>query len=197
MANLTKKLFFLVSTIFFLLSAAPAFAVSDPPLFSCELPVGTLVSSYDQGVHGIPGKTKTYTGSDRVYRVDESHVLQCFCPANGGEGIQSNWWSIGELDAADRGFFERRGWVFVPTGSIWGLQDTAYLVKNDPTSCGNNGRGGGGEVENDSVSINMPSIWTPPSNTTALAATGQSDRIVALLFTGVALAWVTFRLARE
>lgn len=190
-----------------LLFAPTVKAVADPPLFSCVNPVGSLIAAYDSGVHGIPGDSNTYTGRDRVYQVDESHVLQCFCPENAGSGIQSNWYKVVGLTQEDIEFFVRRGWVHVPNGALWGLSNAPYLVKNDTYQCQNGGTGGSsGGSSSSSNTSNSSSGSSSESNpgrggsilgASTLATTGNTLQIAGLFFASIFLSWVGYKVSQE
>ena len=143
------------------LFAVPTRAATQPPLFSCQSPAGDVIASYDNGTHGIPGDYGTYTGSDKVYRVTDENVLQCYCPNEGGSGIQSNWWKIPQLSSEEIEYFQKLGWVYIPNGNAWGLADAPYLVKNENFSCGGEGgtggTGGGSSSSSDNSSSNSSS----------------------------------------
>ncbi len=162
---------------------------SETPIFpSCNAPEGSVIAPLTNGDHGIVGDSSSHTGSDIVYSVDSSRVLQCFC--NGSSGIQTNWWAISDYSQIDS--LEAQGWIYVPTGESWGLSNQAYLAQNLSYTCGgssNNsnssndpgGNGGNGSVSapvcNDPVPGSTPTItsisqgtnsltitWTPASN---------------------------------
>lgn len=65
-------------------------AVSTPSFPSCVNPTGQVIASYQDGTHGVPGDTNTYTGEDTVYALNAEQVVQCLCTSN-AEGIQTNW----------------------------------------------------------------------------------------------------------
>lgn len=130
--------------------ASPVHAVTTPIFPSCEAPSGTLIAQYDSGTHGIPGRSAAYTGSDAVYELSSSLVLQCFCPSEGSEGIQSNWWKYSELSDSDIKVLEKTGWIHVPNGLLWGLDESSYLVLNKNYSCRGTGGGSGASSENSS-----------------------------------------------
>jgi uncharacterized membrane protein YgcG len=192
------------------LSTSPIAAQIDPPLFSCVTPVGSVSAEYSSGTHGIVGDTQTYTGSDSVYTIDQNHVLQCFCPAEGTNGIQSNWWLLDDVGQEEIDFFIRRGWILVPDGSLWGLRSASYLVKNDTFTCSGTGGGGnsGGSSSNSSSS-NSDNSGTggSVSNTTqarggyvlgadTLAATGSVQKIWLTVILGVTSAFLAIKLSR-
>jgi len=108
--------------------------IAIPSFPSCVTPQGTQKVFYPTGVHGIPGSTNTYTGSDTVYVLSEETLSQCFCAIN-GKGIQSNWWRVSSLGLNQIDELVGLGWVFVPDGTAWGLQEAPYLVKNEAYEC--------------------------------------------------------------
>jgi len=198
--------------VLFPLTAQTVKAVSTPPQFSCSAPIGQTIASYSEGTHGIPGDSATYTGSDTVYRVDSDHVLQCFCPDN-GNGIQSNWWKVSEVSEDDINYYQKLGWVYIPNGALWGLDDSSYFVKNTSYSCssdgGTGGTGGnnGGSGSGSSSSSNSNSSSNNDNGVggaigsilgaSALAATGSARSIVLFTLVGVIFAWAAYRLRRE
>lgn len=107
----------------------------EPPSFpSCLVPAGEMKVHYDNGVHGIAGDFGSYTGKDTVYTVADDMELQCFCPPE-GQGIQTNWWKIGDMKYKEIEKYKAKGFIFIPTGSVYGLKNEAYLAKNVPFSC--------------------------------------------------------------
>lgn len=137
---LLKVLFLL--PIFLLVSARPVFAVETPNFPACSNPEGTLIASYDSGVHGVVGGT-SYSGNDKVYKIDEDRLVQCLCTTD-GKGIQTNWWRASSLNQEEIKILENEGWIYVPNGTVWGLEDSAYIAKNINYSClSDNGTGGG------------------------------------------------------
>ncbi len=128
-----------------LLLPLTSLAVSElvvPNFPACTSPTGSLKISYDSGIHGIVGDTNTYVGSDQVYIVNDSQLSQCFC-SSAGNGIQTDWWKVSSLSQSQIATLEKLGWIFVPSGSAWGLDDSPYMAKNFPYSCLTGGNGGG------------------------------------------------------
>lgn len=126
--------------------------VDTPNFPACVSAQGTIVASYPSGTHGIVGDTGTYTGSDTVYKINDVTLVQCFCSEN-GSGIQTNWWKISSLTEEQLNQLKAEGWVYVPNGAAWGLEDTAYMAKNSNYSC----NGGGDLCTNlDGVQTSMP-----------------------------------------
>ncbi len=143
---LKKITLVLIALVFsFTFGAAPARAISDglvPDFPSCTSPTGTLKVSYSDGIHGIVGNSGTFTGSDAVYIVGDSNLTQCFCAAD-GSGIQTNWWKIGSLSQDQFNTLQSQGWIYIPTGLPWGLEDAPYFAQNTNYSCGGSSGGGG------------------------------------------------------
>ncbi len=135
------------------LSIAKSAAAATTPNFpSCIAPTGSLKVNYDSGVHGITGDSSTYTGRDTVYTVSENALTQCFCPTNGA-GIQTNWIKAGVYSENDVKVLTAQGWIYIPTGKVWGLEDTPYLAKNESYSCrGSETRVGGASATNSNSS---------------------------------------------
>ncbi len=127
----------------FLLVAGVSFAAQSNPSFpSCNAPQGSVIASYSEGTHGVPGDSTTYTGADNVYQVSGNQVLQCFC--GGSNGIQSNWWKVGNLSSGDISYWQSQGWTYIPDGSAWGLESTGYLAYNAHYTCSSNNPNSGG-----------------------------------------------------
>lgn len=116
------------------------FALTYPTFPTCANPQGTLVVSYGDGTHGIPGSPNSYTGSDAVYRLSDTTLSQCFCSVY-GEGIQTNWWKASSLTDAEVAILKSEGWISIPDGSVWGLDPGPYMATNSNYLCG--GIGGG------------------------------------------------------
>ena len=80
------------------------------------------------------GDGTQYTGSDIVYQLDSGNLAQCFCSTN-GEGIQTNWWKDSSLTAEEHQILINSGWIYVPNGALWGLEETQYMTFNSNFSC--------------------------------------------------------------
>ena len=151
---------YILSAIFILsLGAAKALAVDMPSFPTCSNPQGTITISYNDGTHGIVGSTMQYSGSDTVYQLDANSLQQCFCSTD-GSGIQTNWWKISSLDQEQLQILKNAGWIYVPNGALWGLQETPYMALNSSFSClgnnsnnnSNNNSGGGSDGKSDGKS---------------------------------------------
>lgn len=175
-----QAFFVTLLTVYCLFSTAKqALAVEIPDFPSCYNPQGVIKVSYSDGIHGIAGDSTEHIGRDTVYQLDNNNLQQCFCPAN-GQGIQTNWWKISSLDEGQRDPLINSGWIYIPNGALWGLEETSYLVKNsnyDCTSNSDSSGGTGGAVLNASASI---------GEVLGLASTGGNFWPFVLAVTGAA-----------
>lgn len=174
MKYLKVSLFFV---LIFMTSSLPAYAVIETPEFPvCSNPQGELKAEYANGVHGIAGDNNLYTGSDKVYYISTDKLMQCFCPEN-GNGIQTNWLRINGLSEEDLDYYKNLGWIFIPDGSVWGLESGPYLAYNSSYSCKNGGTGGpSGDIGQSGIST---------SNVMGLAGTGDSQKLLSLGLLGL------------
>lgn len=156
--------------------AKSANAATTPNFPSCIAPTGSLKVNYDSGVHGIPGDSNTYTGKDSVYTISENALTQCFCPTNGA-GIQTNWVKAGVYSENDVKVLTAQGWIYVPTGKVWGLEDTPYLAKNESYSCRGSETRVGGASDSKSNSSNNSGVL-------GLASTGNFTVLVGSAILG-------------
>jgi hypothetical protein len=178
------KLFSIFISIVVFLSAiaGSANAATTPTFPVCANPGGTVKSSYDSGVHGVPGDSNTYTGKDTVYIISENTLVQCLCPLN-GNGIQTNWWKVSGLSQEEINVLVNEGWISVPNGSAWGLDNAPYLAKNSSYSCSSSGTGGSSDNKSNG-STNGSSVT---KDILSLASTGNSGFIYGTFLAGVAL----------
>lgn len=172
---MSKLNLFLLSFVLFLATASNVLAVESPNFPACSNPQGTLISSYDSGTHGVVGGT-SYSGSDKVYKIDNENVTQCLCTTD-GKGIQTNWWKASSLTEEQVNILKSESWTYVPNGTVWGLDDSAYLTKNTDYSCtSDNGTGGGSTNSGSSSSIGQ---------VLGLAFTGNIRLIYAIFALGL------------
>ncbi len=162
----------LLTTIGLFLFIKPTYAVTVPTFPSCLNPQGTLKVSYTDGTHGVPGDTKTFTGTDSVYRLTDSTLIQCLCPKD-GNGVQTNWWKVGNLSQEDIDSLKNDRWNFVANGSVWGLDNDPYVTKNLSYTC----IGGIGGV----------SARRKVGDVLGLASTGNIASVYFYLISGVTL----------
>ena len=132
-----KRFYILASALLLAISAVPVSAAPGFP--ACSSPEGTLKVSYESGWHGIIGTGANHEGSDSVYTINGSQLLQCFCPAGDNDaGTQTDWWKISGLSESEINAYRLQGWVFVPSGLDWGLDDASFLAKNSSFDCKEN-----------------------------------------------------------
>ena len=124
--KLYASIFVLIVT-FYLGLVRTSFAFQVPQFTSCLNPSGSVKANYETGTHGIPGKTASYEGKDTVYNLSGNEYTQCFCAAN-GSGVQTNWWKVSSLTESEVNGLKSQGWVYVPNGALWGLEDAPYLA---------------------------------------------------------------------
>jgi hypothetical protein len=84
--------------------------------------------------HGVVGKSPRYSGVDKIYKFENGNVMQCLCPDQ-GKGIQTNWLKSEGYSEKDINVLKKQGWIYVATGSSWGLADVPYMAKNIEYSC--------------------------------------------------------------
>jgi len=126
-----------------------AFAVTIPPFTDCASPSGALKVSYDTGIHGIAGDSRTFSGSDKVFTISDKSLTQCYCPLE-GNGIQTNWFKVSDLSESEVQSLQNQGWTLVLDGSIWGLEKAPYLALNKGYTC--HSVGGSSTITNTEIS---------------------------------------------
>ncbi|MCA9343273.1 hypothetical protein KC950_04665 [Candidatus Saccharibacteria bacterium] len=136
---------------YFFVSVNTSYALEtiEPTFPKCTSPQGATVASYTTGTHGIVGDYNTNIGADTVYRLSEDTLVQCYCPDEGSTGVQTNWWNIGGMSFANIEHLQSLGWIFVPNGASWGLEEDPYLAKNEDYICKPTGGGGNDDKKKD------------------------------------------------
>jgi len=132
----------LLAVFFSFVSSGSVNAAQTPSFPSCVAPQGVLKAQYSSGTHGIPGNTDEHRGSDSVYQVSDTTLVQCFCSEN-GSGTQTNWWKVSSLSQNEIAVLKSEGWILIPDGSAWGLDQGEYLTKNSSYQCSSSGGIGG------------------------------------------------------
>lgn len=127
----------LTSVLILLLSTSKVNALisvpSWPPCYSYDYPGDK--AHYDDGGHGIIGRNGLFYGSDDVYTVGDGNYVQCFCPNDSSDGIQTNWWYVeGRLTDDQITIYRNKGWILT-LGHYWGLEDGRYLARNIDYQC--------------------------------------------------------------
>lgn len=156
--NFYYLLFLITLVLVTLIVPNTSFANATPSFPSCFAKQGEANIQYSSGIHGIAGDNNTYSGSDSVYEINSTQVLQCFC--GNTIGIQTNWWSVSNSTLSQLQSYENQGWIYVPTGETWGLSNNPYLAKNINYSCdnsniNNNSNGGKNSQTNNGVNNNV------------------------------------------
>ncbi len=172
--------------LLYLFSTKTVFAALSPSFPSCLTPSGQVIASYDSGSHGIVGIPGEHLGSDRVYKVNDTNFIQCYCSSD-GSGIGTDWWDASALSAADLSFYEKTGWTYVASGSTWGLASSPFLARNTSYRCsGETVLGGSSEEASSSGQV------------LGLAATGNTLELLILYFAGLFLVTLgSSRLTKE
>lgn len=177
----------LLSLLSILLSARPVVALEELTFPSCTNPEASIRVSYESGMHAIVGENSLRQGRDTVYNLGNGDYLQCFCPEE-GTGIKTSWMQVSQLDDPDINLYIKQGWVFISDGKGWGLDNTAYLAKNETYSCsaavsptpGQSSSGGvGGQITEEAASTSSPVL--------GLANTGTEKTLVILLVSGTVM----------
>lgn len=195
-----KVLAFLLVPAQIVFFSTAVWALEAPQFPSCTTPSGTIIASYQDGTHGVPGDGTTYTGSDTVYQLNADLLVQCLCPPD-TSGIQTDWWKIQEISEEDLKIYTRSGWVYVPNGALWGLDEAPYLARNSRYSCNESGRGGvvtssTSSSSSDSSSNNdtLSGIGGAVLGVSTLAGTGSTLQILFFLLSGMSLLFIARRL---
>jgi hypothetical protein len=114
------------------LFSVPSFPSCNPKIFEED---GDK-AHYDSGWHEILG-LGLRQGADDVYTLESDNYLQCYCPEEGSDGIQTDWWNAerDNLSSDDITNFQNQGWTLINDASIWGLEAEKFLAKNTGFSC--------------------------------------------------------------
>lgn len=185
-----KNLLIAIIFSFIVFAILGANSASAESVTSCLNPTGTTKVSYPGGEHTIAGETTPRTGSDTVYTLDADNLMQCFCAEN-GDGVQTDWIRISGMSDEDIKVKKSQGYIYVPNGTAWGLDDAPYLAKNTDFACkskdsgsSNNNSSSSSSNNNSSSSNNNSS--SPVGQVLALASTGNMLFIVLVFVAAVA-----------
>lgn len=124
----------ILSAVIFFASSVSASAFEIPNFTMCANPQGEVIASYNSGTHGVPGDQTTYSGFDTVYSVSENANTQCLC-TDQGQGIQTNWLNASGASDEEIDVLTSQGWILIPDGSAWGLNQGPYLAQNSSYTC--------------------------------------------------------------
>ena len=77
--------------------------------------------------------------------------------------MQTNWWKIEEMSGDEINSYLLKGWIFIPDGTLWGLDPGEYLAYNLPFDCptGTGGGGGSSNTSSNSVSGSSTTVTSP------------------------------------
>lgn len=157
-------------------------AIEVPNFPGCTNPQGVVKAQYNEGTHGIAGDMSSYSGKDTVYQLTDEALLQCFCSSD-GKGIQTNWWKVSSLTEDEIQSLKNQGWVLIPNGALWGLQQAPYLAKNSEYSC----TGSTNTSQASANNSNSQGTTVTTGNILGLATTGNIREILLLSTLGVLL----------
>lgn len=179
------KIVFVIFLVIFslLINSGQALAYEIPTFTSCVNPQGDLKANYETGTHGIAGRPGLFEGKDTVYAVASNAITQCFCPTD-GNGVQTNFWKIPALTQSEISVLEAQGWIYIPNGALWGLENAPYLAKNSDYSCkssgGSNDSSGSSGGSNGSGSSGSNS----GAGSSSLSVSGGVGQVLGLASTG-------------
>lgn len=150
---------------------------------SCLNPGISADITYTSGTHGIAGDNATYSGSDNVYKLEaNTRVLQCFCGSN-GQGIQTNWIKVDAISQEQLQSLIRQGWVEIPFGTDWGLDNSAYLAKNDSYACIGTALVQSATAINTNSSASQNNNSAAPGNNSVFATLASTGNIISFFLT--------------
>lgn len=134
-------------------------------------------STSDGGFHHIPGQEAPIEGDDDVYYLENTggNFLQCLCPFDSNEGIQTVWWNISDDNLTQEEINEltSNGW-FELNGADWNLLHDPFLAKNATYNCGD-------PEPTPTVTLTPTPTTTPmPTTTPTPGPTGKEPRCVNL-----------------
>lgn len=193
---LRKLLVTATALSFAVLFPVKVMAVSTPNFPLCVNPSGTVKTSYSSGVHGIVGDSSTHTGSDTVYEINQNQLTQCFC-AEDGTGIQTNWLKVGTISESTRKMYEADGWIYVPYGSAWGLEDTGYVAKNVHYTCKESSTNSSSSSNGTSQGISVSNDSGSSVDVFSLASTGNSKTVYSFFLGGIMMLILALFLRRK
>ncbi len=126
------SLFGITATLY-LSAAFPAYANPTPSFGTCLNSQWSQiqVNAGDQK-HGVVGIDSFY-GTDTIYE-SGGNAMQCLC-TDQGQGYQTNWMKAAAMSQSQIDNYKAQGWIYVPLGKEWGLDDSTYLAKNSSYTC--------------------------------------------------------------
>jgi hypothetical protein len=133
-----NKLFTIILALILSLTAVQPVAASGAKtngveFGSCVNPQWSVSQVNKGNDHGVVGHTESYAGTDTIYK-SGGNALQCLCIEN-GKGVETKWMDASGLSDSQVATYKKEGWIYVATGSNWGLKDVPYLAKNSDFAC--------------------------------------------------------------
>lgn len=179
------------SVAIFLATASAANANAVPDFGSCLNPQWGKTQENVGSNHGVVG-LGSFAGVDSIYR-NGGNVLQCLC-TNDGRGYQTNWLKADNMSEGQKSSLKSQGWMYVPYGKDWGLDDAPYMAKNVEYTCANctpTPTPSVGTTPTPTPTVTSGPTATPTPTTEskvggALAATGNAGIIYASILAGAA-----------
>lgn len=120
-------------------------------------------ASHAEGLHQVVGGDLLW-GSDDVYSIADGNYVQCYCPVEDNDGIQTNWWRTDQV---------LEGWFSV-NDIVWNLGDYHFLAQNQDFDCNDGDDGNGGEPTPTPTPTD-PSITPTPTETTTPTPTPSDN----------------------
>lgn len=123
-----------IVTTLYLSAALPVQANTTPDFGTCLNPQWSQkqVNYNSNNGNGVVN-VGSFSGTDTIYSAN-GNILQCLC-TNAGQGYQTNWLKVSGYSNSEIDMLKAQGWIYVPDGSQWGLDETAYLAKNSTYTC--------------------------------------------------------------
>ncbi len=121
-----------ITGMLFMSVALPAYADPVPTFGTCLNPQWNQTQVNYGSNHGVVN-VGTFEGTDTIYS-SNGNVLQCLCTGQ-GLGYQTNWLKAANYSSSQIDYLKAQGWIYIPSGSAWGLEDSAYLAQNSSYSC--------------------------------------------------------------
>lgn len=175
------------SVALFLATASVANANAVPDFGSCLNPQWSKTQENTGSNHGVVG-LGSFAGVDSIYR-NGGNVLQCLC-TDDGKGYQTNWLKADNMSDSQKSELKSQGWMYVPYGKDWGLDDTPYMAKNIEYTCVNCTPTPTPSVEVTPTPTEKPGPTATPTTESkvggALAATGNAGIIYLSILAGAA-----------
>ena len=121
-----------IAATLFMSAALPVYANPVPEFGSCLNPQGTKTQENHGSNHGVVN-VGTFSGVDSIYS-SNGNTMQCLC-ADNGAGYQTNWLKASNYSHDQIDSLKAQGWIYVPEGKDWGLDQGPYLAKNETYTC--------------------------------------------------------------